>query len=359
MLKKSVLVMFVISMLFMMSCTDDPTGDNTTSSRITDINEFSYNPLDSTWVSKRNLNYTYENDRIVATVTTTNGSSGITLEDFSYSTLSDVMPLEFSHYEINETEKTLLDSLKFGLTYEDGKTKEVIMSIPDPFGIYHPFRKMDYHYENGMLVSGKDSIAFEVWMENGSYTWTYSAGRPDEFISEDDEKIEYVYTNDLLTEKYVYEWSGTWVLGEKEEFTYDNGVLIEKLQYLDNGGILEKNRQYLYTYDGNYPSVIAENYWVSTGWRNSDKTDFEYDGNRNMISMIEYYWNSIEVGYIPDDKIEFIYEEASGNYRDIFRAMNPELFYTGMSDHELPINPLPTKAGSKMEKVLELLDERR
>ena len=100
-------------------------------------------------------------------------------------------------------------------------------------------------------------------------------------------------------------------------------------------------------------------YWTGTEWKTSDKIEYEFDGRLNFITYIEYYWDSIEEVYVPDDKMEFTYESESSNSLDVAKAMNPENFYTGTIKIDIYDESLPSKVDYRIEKVIELLKKRK
>jgi hypothetical protein len=108
---------------------------------------------------------------------------------------------------------------------------------------------------------------------------------------------------------------------------------------------------------------INEYSWndISSDFEKYSKNEFAYDGDWNVLSEIESFWDLIEEVYVFDGKVEFTYENESGNYIDIDKAMSPNKYYTGMTDSEMIHLPMPSKnyGNDKIKKIMELLEKRR
>lgn len=356
MLKKLVLVMFIISILFMVSCSDEDssTSSESTSNKdrvITGKSSF-YHTIDSIWYDESDVAYNYDiNNRMVSSISTYYEDPDVSVMEFEYRLPSDIFPQYFT-----------IGSTRINLTYVSGKTKEFIWMFLNEFDVYEEFVKTEYTYENNLLISAVESYNdSKEWVEMNSESWAYESGRLVEYIETDDDRIVYTYSNDKLIEKLEYNWNGSWDLWKKEEYVYQNDLLKEKIQYQDNGGILQNYRKELYEFEESSLSVINEYYWSlsSSDWTNSIKIEYTYDDKWNMLSRVEYDWDSIDEVFIPEYKYDFTYEEESGNLRDISKAMNPEMFYTGLSEEEIYFEPGPSKIDNKVKKVLELLEEKK
>ena len=355
MLKKSVLVMLIISMLFMMSCTDDGLSSNgeplSNKDRVVEANYFAYSSLDSAWFKVSDVSYNYDIiNRMVSSISTYYEDPDVSVMEFNYR-VSDIFP-----------QYVTIGNSKISLTYVSGKTKDLIWLFLNEFDVYEEFYKTEYTYENNLLVSATVSYNMsKEWIDLGSRNWIYESGRLVEFIEQDDDRIVYTYSNDKLIEKLEYNWNGSWDLQKKEEYVYQDDLLKEKIEYQDNGGILQNYRKELYKFEESHLSVINEYYWSfsSSDWKNSVKIEYTFDDKWNMISRIEYDWDSTNEVFIPEYKYDFTYEEESGNLRDITKAMNPERFYTGMTDAEIYFEPVPSKIDNKVKKIIELWENRK
>ncbi|NOR45517.1 MAG: hypothetical protein GQ534_08015 [Candidatus Delongbacteria bacterium] len=354
MLKKSVLVMFIISMLFMMSCSDDPTSSDPTSNkdRVVELNYFWYSSLDSAWVKMTDGVYDYDiYDRLESTILTDIEESYVSTMEFNYKLPSDLFPEYF-----------MIGNTRINLTYDSGKTKEFTWMFLNEFDVYEEFVKTEYTYENNLLVSAVESYNdSKEWVEMNYESWAYESGRLVDYIETDDERIIYRYENDKLIEKLKYDWMPEWVwyIMEIEEYTYQNELLKEKIIFENISGEFEQSRKEIYEYDGTHLISVLSEYYTGSEWENSYKVEYGYDDRWNFVSRIEYDWDYAKNVFIPEYKYDFTYEEISGNFRDITKALNPELFYTGMSYDEIYFEPAPSKIDNKVKKVLELLEEKK
>ncbi|NOR45518.1 MAG: hypothetical protein GQ534_08020 [Candidatus Delongbacteria bacterium] len=357
MLKKSVLVMFIISMLFMMSCSDDPTSsDPVTAYRMVERNDFDYEPATNTWILSSEWNLDYDTfGRIEFDYGIDYYDGDQEQETFAYDNTSTVLPSEFINYD--DAKDWIIDE-RAVFTYENGKVKEAIQEYYLEGNIAASI-KIEYTYENSLLTS---FIIYEdnagVWEKTSEKTWAYTSGQLTEYINAYSDgysnKSTYSYENDKLSEMIEYDWNVVgWELYNKSVYSYEDGKLKEVVdyQYYNSEWRIKNKTISLYTNEhlsseitslwDDYEQVL-KNYW---------KTGFEYDENWNIVAYIYYDWDGGMNEYVLSFKTEFIYEKAHGNYRDILKVMNPDIFYTGLM--MFPDEVMPSKGLDKDTRFFE------
>lgn len=133
--------------------------------------------------------------------------------------------------------------------------------------------KIEYTYTNNLVTLVIDyELINDVWVRDTRVEISYNENKIDTFISygwdgqqwvleeENSERSKYVYTGDNLT-LITYEdyKSGTWVNGGKEEFTYDaqNRLTKEEFFNVNDNGSFKLEDFYNYSYDSN-SNIIRE-----------------------------------------------------------------------------------------------------
>lgn len=359
MLKKLILVSFMISILFLISCTEPTSSDPGTPFRLVESNRYYYNDTDSTWIPNYSDYYNYDDhNRLGTQIEIVPSNLNENNYVYTYDTISDVSPKEWFVYL---GVKWIFDDHKYEFIYEDGKAVEIKALERVVDDIYENVLKIEYTYEGNLLVNEVLSLYGDSgWIEMGNVNWIYESSKLVECVSDSDRML-YIYSNGLLSEIQWYEGSN---LSRREEFAFQNGYLKEKLIYSNPFTSMAEeppglSSKVVYEFDGIYLSSKNEYIWAgeTAGWLDDIQTEFVYDIYGNMITEIEYYWYGGV--FVPDDKTDYIYEEASGNYTDILRAMYPEMFYTGLDYQVIDPEPTPTKCFEADDKLLKLLEDRK
>ena len=124
-------------------------------------------------------------------------------------------------------------------------------------------------------------------------------------------KINYSYTQ--LNEPLVivtYKWkNNTWKDTLKEEYIYNNNLLTEKILYVNVNNTWQYLSKHEFTYDTNENLVLEIfYYWDNANWINSTKTEYTYDISNNLISSIYYEYL---FSWAPITKLEYSYDSSN------------------------------------------------
>ncbi|MCT4604254.1 MAG: hypothetical protein N4A59_15300 [Marinifilum sp.] len=178
--------------------------------------------------------------------------------------------------------------------------------------------KEEYKIKDGLLIehSGFEGAESESWRYFWKDIYQYSnkklmvyqssGGRNKEDLKLGS-RYEYVYDNEQLAERKIYDYSSqgyTWELSEYEKYTYASNRLLHWIVYNSKD---EPREKCVYTYDGDKISSIQYYYWRDDEWIPDGYTDiYSYDENGCLIEEKYSYGNDYE-GY------RFIYEKGKGN----------------------------------------------
>jgi hypothetical protein len=219
----------------------------------------------------------------------------------------------------------------------------------------------DARYPDANTIQITSTITENNQTSTGSTALTFSDNKVTESIDEtgsDKNKTTFTYNSDGKIEKikeYVY--SASWILEREQSFSYSSGKLVQvsELEYntsgaltyedkyvlsyngnemVDNihsyrpaGGSWSESQKDAYTYTNGKISRITSYYKNGTAWTQSGTEDFTYDSNDNLIRDLSSYSGE-------SYRMEYTYEEGSGNFSQIYEAMGGFYVY---------IYPIPHK----------------
>jgi len=205
-----------------------------------------------------------------------------------------------------------------------GLCTEVLIIDYDPnTGIAKPRSKEVATYDNQNRP--KEYIYYQ-WEENSS-------------VWQEENKIEYVFMGDLLSEFILYSWdnnSNQWENEMKDEMTYDdhNDMVLFVVYHWEDGEYKNSNKEEIsyenhyvkeeigyiwmassgdwtptfkdvYTYDGNWNTILdIQSSWVDE-WRDYDKREMTYDGDKLILSVHSSNYTYSEWTF--EDKEEYSY----------------------------------------------------
>lgn len=219
-------------------------------------------------------------------------------------------------YRKNET-GTWEEEYKAEFSYDGTEAIETWFEYSS--GIWQPVDKSEYLIENGMITQ-ETNFDFEQdqWIGDWKYNYEYEDARliawqsyynNAEGILTENEKGEYTYINELVTEYIAYEKnsSGDWELDDRETFSYSGNELLGWIDYnLDASDNWLESYKCDYTYMGDNISTAMYFNW-DDGTSNWETESF----------AVYYTYNSSGylMGRIDDDgdKVSIEYEEGSGN----------------------------------------------
>jgi len=169
-----------------------------------------------------------------------------------------------------------------------------------------PDYKATYGYNSEGNISKINYYSYESgWDLEEEIAFTYTSGRLTKIVSveeeDDEEQYEYTYEGDQIANMISsYKHEGEWITEHKKVYNDYGTGRVRRITH--------------YYYDG--------------GWYQQGYIDYEYDSNDNLIKETSSDWGEGE------DKIEYTYEEGSGNMR-LFAAVEFDLDEVGQ--------PLPNK----------------
>ena len=351
MLKRIIFSTIFVMILVFISCSDDdsttaPGSDPLPGFRISEI--LVYN----SWFGDYKLTYDYDKySRIVEEVYSFSDNNDQWVVTYQYENNSTVLPLSRS---IDIPDKGLVFN-KMYFTYENGKTKKVLME-QETDGVIERRGEVIFEYDNELLISYSkyDDVSGEMLMvEEGN--WLYNGGRLVEHTEIEDYgytmRWDYTYVDDEISEVIEYDNSGLYMT---MVFNHSNGYISNIFHIWPNNTVWK----YEYQYENDHLISYFVYSWDNLhGYENKEKREYEYDDNWNLISYTDYYWSSGENQFIPDFKQEMTYEEYQGNYYDIDKALNPSTYYTGFESGELGPELFPNCKGTDDEMFIKFSDK--
>jgi hypothetical protein len=291
MLKKSMVVSFMISMLLIMSCSDDPTSsDPVTAYRMVERNNYEYEPATSTWIPSSEWNLDYDVYGRIELDYGIDFYDGDQYQDsISYDNTSTVLPKEFISYDDG---KEMVMNSRSVYTYENGKAKEVLQYFYFG-GVVVASQKTVVTYENNLLTS---VIRYDdndgIWEMTWEKTWTYTSGLLTEYTNFYTDgygnKSTYTYSNGVLSEIIEYDWNVVgWELYDKSVYTYEDGKLKEVMDYDYYNSDWNIGDKTIYLYTNGYLSSETTSSWndYEQVWKDRWKTGFEYDENYRICFL--------------------------------------------------------------------------
>ncbi|PID28519.1 MAG: hypothetical protein CR982_04345 [Candidatus Cloacimonadota bacterium] len=327
-------ILGVVVVYLLSSCSEDsssPTENSDSNYRVVKEIRRNYNQDSEIWMlnSERTISYDAYN-RIKNDRNYYDSDSYFTNKGFTYDNNSVVIPKGMEYFDGEDDYFS-----NVSLSYEDGKIKEAIGSQDDGTGVLEETLKSIFTYDGDLLTRSVQYYKYNgSWIKEFERNWLYLDGRLSEYIInwvEEDEKDKYLYTweNDKLIGMTHYVWSSSWEKIYKNVYSYADGKVAEKKEYIIYQGDWVLNNKSIYQYDNEYLSSIRTYSEIGSG---KSKVSFSYDSKWNYTGFINYIWNEDDNGYIPSIKQEIVYEEGKGNYEDINKVLYPEYYYTGLND---------------------------
>lgn len=173
---------------------------------------------------------------------------------------------------------------------------------------------------DGNIENMKDYNLVGTWIQSGEITYTYSSGK-------------------LVQVLEVYN-EGQGNYQDKYTITYNGEAITDQTHtYLYPGGSWTDCHKNVYTLTSGKISKIAYSYKDVSSWIESGSEDFEYDDAGNLISLTSA---GVESNY----RVEYTYEEVSGNYR----------LFGGFFDYDY-MYPMPNKTSRSPERNFNILKQ--
>lgn len=251
---------------------------------------------DGYWDLHAKMNYTYSADENILErnfymkVDNTGEWELAFSNEYIYNENGQIIEMLYDTWDYYEEEWI---SFKYEYSYDDAgnKIQEVEYEWDAADLTWYEVYRTGYIYEAGRLEE-----VFEYEWDDAGQTWY------------DVWKIEYIYdAQNYLGQEIGYEKdAGEWYYAEKTEYSYDaNGYLAEEICYLREGG----------------------------EWLYDCKYEHEFDANGNYVHSIEYFWDDVDLEFVPDEKMEF-------NYNNDY-SFN-ELIVPTLEEYELIFNHMLT-----------------
>lgn len=133
------------------------------------------------------------------------------------------------------------------------------------------------------------------------------------------------------------------------EFIYDNDnnlIMIEDKTWSQGGG-WSNNERKRYTYTGDDVSVYVLEKWVNNAWVYSNKWEYAYDSNDNVISSLEYTWSGIAWQKLTEEA--FVYDNNENMLQKTVKkwdAVSGAFINGSMEKRVYNNNNLPTEINS-------------
>ena len=178
-----------------------------------------------------------------------------------------------------------------------------------------PYVTYDYQTAADKIISARNSL--EPGSEiNYHYSgdqlrnWSFDEGENQET------KGDYEYQGDILTSYKVSSRNeqNLWDVFSKSEFEISNSKVTVGYYFFELFGpvtdqpIMKKE----YVYDGNLiDKLIVFGYDEDKGWVQQMTSDFNYDGNGNLVEVYDYA--EVQGTEVPYQRYTFTYEEGKGN----------------------------------------------
>lgn len=167
----------------------------------------------------------------------------------------------------------------------------------DEAGTLYPSFKSEYSYSNtGNMIS----YTYSYWDEDLNDWYILF-------------KMEYTYSNDLLTNGNMFTWdmdSNEWDLVIKEEFSYDGqDRLTSILTLVDNNGTWEQEYKEEVSYNtAGYAYLWLDYYWdpSTSTWTPDLKDEDIFDANGDIEMNVESLWDEMQQEWVDEYKSEFV-----------------------------------------------------
>ena len=129
----------------------------------------------------------------------------------------------------------------------------------------------------------------------------------------------YIYNpeNKLVSES-SHTWGNSWSNYHETLYTYDgNKNLINILEQAKNGEIFENTTQTSYTYDGSLkPASILRQDWKENTWVNLDMERMKYNKDDSLTNYSYRYWNADGTTVMEGDSSALFYHEIISGIND-------------------------------------------
>jgi len=172
---------------------------------------------------------------------------------------------------------------------------------------YRDFNDTDF--TNRSLFHHNIRNNHSLYLKSALYQQLDSVIRPDLY------KEYYYYDNNKLNIQYIVkvknEGNQLWDNSEKFDYYYDsNGNLLSMSGFVWNALSIQWILDFKYelTYANNLTSAVFELEWTANQWINSYKYEYTYDSNSNNTSEITYKWNPITTQWENNLKYEYSYD---------------------------------------------------
>ena len=230
--------------------------------------------------------------------------------DYTMTYNTDGTPKEWTVNEYNETSGTWW-LYKYKLDYDNKKLNSFIISYEDS-GLWCDEEKYEYVYSDDKLT------------EEGYYSWNY-------MTDQWDRKYKWVYSYNAdgkIKEHKAYTWdtvTSNWILDNyRYTYTYDSKGNLTAYTGHSWDSVANDWKpdgyKYSYSYDENNNFLTETGYAWDTGsssWKEyGDKFSCTYDGNGNILEELHYIWDENSGEWMPGDyKYTYTYDN-DGNLKE-------------------------------------------
>lgn len=276
-------LMCCLVLLTMCKKEDDTVTPTTVSHRITGYNFYFNDTLEM------KVNITYSGNLIAAIMATDAGGAEISKEELEYEGNSIKSVTEYE-----KSVDTWIKSFRYEVNgYTGDNPQEIVFRSYDASGIETYANKIIYGFE-GTLLKHQDSYTFQngTWGLYGITTYIYDTrGRI------------------LVEDETAFSW------GHITTYTYSGELMTEALTQSKDYTSLTNSGKSTYEYVNNLLTKVTTYDWTEGGaWIKSSEEEFTY----NVDGTLETEWLKFH-DYGFSARIEFIYGEGSGNFRQYIK----------------------------------------
>lgn len=257
----------------------------------------------STWEDKDSIEYTYENELLIESVT----------KKYENETWSDYRRVTYE-YDANGNQTLYLSQRFENEEWVNGQRTIQEFDENSSRTLYLSQNWTGSEWETS-LFNGHYQSSYEYDSE-GDVTYRFTQDR-DEFDTEwiNDRQTFFEYDDDKNLIQFITQnlEDGNWVNSAKTIDEFDtNNHRVRRVQEVWTNETWVNSRQFLYEYNANGMRTLYNSQrWVEAAWVNSAEFAYEFNSNNDLISYLSKFWNLEENGW--DNSLYLVVEYDNEN----------------------------------------------